>query len=70
MTFVYEGKGRKVTPGAPAEENACKKQACAIQWCLARRNYKENLCQAYIDEWNRCLDESRAARMMAPAADT
>jgi hypothetical protein len=62
MTFVYTGKGRRQAQNdsAPAEQRKCAKQACAIQWCLAKRNHKENLCQAYIDEWKNCCEQVRA----------
>mmetsp|Transcript_17280 Transcript_17280/g.23803 ORF Transcript_17280/g.23803 Transcript_17280/m.23803 type:complete len:83 (+) Transcript_17280:135-383(+) len=63
MTFVYTGKGRRgaQADNAPPEQKHCAKQACAIQWCLARRNHKEHLCQNYIDDWKRCCEEARAA---------
>ena len=35
-TFVYTGSGKKHAEDAPIEQKLCKKEACAIQWCLAR----------------------------------
>jgi hypothetical protein len=56
MTFVYTGKGRRGAQNddASPEQKECAKQACAIQWCLAKRNHKEKFCQAYIDDWKDC----------------
>ena len=56
MVFVYTGKGSRSgqSDEAPPEQKACTKEACAIQWCLARRNHKEHLCQAFIDAWDAC----------------
>eukprot|EP00542_Grammatophora_oceanica_P017551 CAMPEP_0194033104 /NCGR_PEP_ID=MMETSP0009_2-20130614/5901_1 /TAXON_ID=210454 /ORGANISM="Grammatophora oceanica, Strain CCMP 410" /LENGTH=68 /DNA_ID=CAMNT_0038673725 /DNA_START=68 /DNA_END=274 /DNA_ORIENTATION=+ len=57
MPFVYTGKGKKggrTENGSPPE---CAKQACAIQWCLAKRDHKENLCRAFIENWEQCRDK-------------
>ncbi len=71
MTFVYTGKGKKQDDSAPPEQKKCKTQACAIQWCLARRDHKEHLCKAYIDDWKNCCEKVRAAEAarVATAAD-
>ncbi|KAL7436421.1 hypothetical protein ACHAXH_004504 [Discostella pseudostelligera] len=63
MTFVYTGKGRRQAQkdDAPPEQKLCAKQACAIQWCLAKRDHKEELCQHIIDEWQTCCEKVRAA---------
>ena len=60
MVFVYTGKGSRSGQrnDAPPEQKACTKEACAIQWCLARRNHKEKLCQIYIDAWKECRDRA------------
>jgi len=39
--------------------------ACAIQYCLAKRDHKEHLCQAFIDDWKSCCDKVRAASAAA-----
>ena len=44
--------------------------ACAIQYCLAKRDHKEHLCQAFIDDWKSCCDKVRAASATAAAKDT
>ena len=31
------------------------------QWCLARRNHKEHLCRAYIDDWKNCCEKVQLA---------
>ena len=61
MTFVYTGKGRRQAQkdDAPPEQKACAKQACAIQWCLAKRDHKEELCQHVIEEWQNCCETVR-----------
>ncbi len=51
------------------DDKICKKYACAIQKCLAVRNYKEHLCQPYIDEWNRCQEEAKALRKVDSSTD-
>lgn len=64
----YTGSGKKVAEGAPVEQDACKKEACAIQWCLARRNHQEKYCKDYIVAWKECCDKARgneAARLAA-----
>jgi hypothetical protein len=63
MVFVYTGKGRRQAQNdsAPPEQKLCAKQACAIQWCLAKRDHKEHLCKAVIDEWQDCCEKVRAA---------
>ncbi|KAL3817153.1 hypothetical protein ACHAXA_006153 [Cyclostephanos tholiformis] len=62
MVFVYTGKGRRQAQrdDAPPEQKLCAKQACAIQWCLAKRDHKEDLCRAFIDDWQACCDKVRA----------
>ena len=67
MVFVYTGKGRRQAQKDDAlpEQKKCAKQACAIQWCLAKRDHKEHLCQNYIDEWKDCCEKARAAAAVA-----
>ena len=40
-----------------AIQKICSKQACAIQYCLARYNHQERYCHAVIDEWKKCRDK-------------
>ncbi|EJK54836.1 hypothetical protein THAOC_25504 [Thalassiosira oceanica] len=63
MPFVYTGKGRRQAQkdDAPPEQRLCAKQACAIQWCLAKRDHKEHLCKGAIDDWRSCVDKVRTA---------
>ena len=67
MTFVYTGKGRRQAQkdDAPPEQKACTKQAYAIQWCLAKRDHKEELCQHVIEEWQSCCEKVRSAALAA-----
>ena len=71
MTFVYTGKGRRGAQkeDAPPEQKDCAKQACAIQWCLAKRGQKEHLCQSFIDDWKECTQRARAAAGMESSVD-
>eukprot|EP00804_Cyclotella_cryptica_P000882 CCRYP_001121-RA/>CCRYP_001121-RA protein AED:0.08 eAED:-0.10 QI:0/-1/0/1/-1/0/1/0/76 len=66
MVFVYTGKGRRQAQkdDAPPEQKLCAKQACAIQWCLAKRDHKEHLCKAVIDEWKECCEKVRNAKIL------
>ena len=71
MTFVYTGKGKRGAQkdDAPPEQKDCAKQACAIQWCLAKRGQKEHLCQSFIDDWRECTRRSRAAAGVETSID-
>jgi hypothetical protein len=60
MPFVYTGKGRKGGTTENGSPPQCAKLACAIQWCLAKRNHKEVYCQSFIDEWKKCRDKFMA----------
>ena len=46
---------------APIEQKLCKKEACAIQWCLAKRNHKEEYCKDFIAAWKACCDRAKAS---------
>jgi hypothetical protein len=49
-------------------EAACKKQACAIQFCLQRRNYQESRCADVIrGYYDCCRSVTRAAEAMREA---
>ncbi len=43
----------------PIYELKCKKQACAIQWCLSRKNYQEKKCQAELDAYKNCCAKAK-----------
>ena len=69
MPFVYTGKGRKggtAENGSPPE---CAAKACAIQWCMAKRDHKEKLCQAFIDDWRTCRDKYMAIHEASKAEE-
>jgi hypothetical protein len=52
--FVYSGSGKKGGSTENGSPPQCAKKACAIQWCLARRDNNQAYCQDYIDAWNAC----------------
>jgi hypothetical protein len=43
----------------PPEQRWCRKEACEIQYCLARQDHQEEKCQHKIDEWKVCAGEAR-----------
>ena len=55
-TFVYTGSGKKQSSNADPAQIACRKSACAIQWCLAKHNHQQELCQDYIKAWKDCVN--------------
>jgi hypothetical protein len=38
----------------PPELSKCKKYACSLQDCLAKRNHKIEQCQSHFDAWENC----------------
>jgi hypothetical protein len=38
----------------PPELVKCKKYACSLQHCLAKRNHKIEQCQGHFDAWENC----------------
>jgi hypothetical protein len=64
--FVYTGSGKKHSDDAPIEQKLCKKEACAIQWCLAKRNHKEEYCKDFIAAWRACCDRAKASIVKRP----
>ena len=59
--FVYKGAGKKHAEDAPPEEKLCSKEACAIQWCLAKHNHQEKWCRLTIDAWRDCCARVKKA---------
>ena len=47
--FVYTGSGKKQSKDADPAQIACKKHACAIQYCLARSNHKQAKCEEFVN---------------------
>ena len=43
----------------PPEQRWCRKEACEIQYCLARNNYQEAKCQHVIQAWEKCAENAR-----------
>jgi hypothetical protein len=54
----------------PPEQIHCRKQACAIQFCLNRFNHQEKKCKAYVEEWKQCRDKARKEAGWAPMKDS
>lgn len=51
-------------------ERVCKKQACAIQFCLQQRSYQEHRCADVIKRYYDCCDAAkRALQQQAPQQD-
>ena len=53
--FVYRGAGKKQNKDADLSQHMCRKEACDIQWCLARRNHQESVCEGIIQKWKDCV---------------
>lgn len=64
MSFVYTGKGKKGGNDQDSPKE-CSKQACNIQWCLARAKLetREKICRPYIDEWKSCVKKHNELKM-------
>jgi hypothetical protein len=69
MTVSPTPRERRKDGVSSLNDKTCKKYACAIQKCLAERNYKEHLCQSFIDDWNRCQEKDRAPRKVDSSTD-
>jgi len=37
-------------------EKYCKRQACAIQFCLAKHRFQQQRCDPVIDDFENCCD--------------
>jgi len=61
MVFVYQGSGKKQNKDADISQRSCTKEACAIQYCLARNNYKEQRCEHVIQQWKSCCNKAKAS---------
>lgn len=56
--FIYTGSGKKQSEDASLSQKLCTKQACLIQWCLAKNNHQQSRCQDVIDNWKECVVEA------------
>eukprot|EP00980_Cylindrotheca_fusiformis_P022832 scaffold9825_cov203-Cylindrotheca_fusiformis.AAC.1 len=45
--------------GRSAEEKACQKQACAIQYCLNRYKHQERKCKDVVNAYNECVEKAK-----------
>lgn len=57
--FVYTGSGKKQKEDADIAQIKCKKQACDIQWCLAKSNHMQHRCEPVIQIWKDCCENAR-----------
>ena len=58
MPFIT-AQGEQPDAGADVCQRMCKKEACAIQACLARWDYDQKRCQVVVTAWDRCCDAAR-----------
>lgn len=49
-------------------EAPCKRQACAIQFCLQQRGYQESRCSAVIERYYDCCRAVTAAKREADSS--
>ena len=47
------------------EQIMCRKEACAIQFCLQKHDYQVDKCAEIYAEWERCRDLARAKKQEA-----
>uniref|UniRef100_K3WUV0 Cx9C motif-containing protein 4, mitochondrial n=1 Tax=Globisporangium ultimum (strain ATCC 200006 / CBS 805.95 / DAOM BR144) TaxID=431595 RepID=K3WUV0_GLOUD len=43
-------------------ERLCRKQACAIQFCLQRSGYQERKCAAVIQQYHDCCETAKRSQ--------
>ncbi|KAF4127990.1 Mature-T-Cell Proliferation I type [Phytophthora infestans] len=51
-------------------ERVCKKQACAIQFCLQRRGYQESKCADVIKRYYDCCATAKEAEQKTRTASS
>lgn len=56
--FVYTGSGKTA--------QVCPKEAVALQWCLAKRGYREAYCKEELRIWEQCFARSEAREAVNP----
>ena len=54
--FIYKGSGKKQNADASPSQKKCTKEACDIQYCLAKRNHQESQCLEVINIWKKCCE--------------
>ena len=67
--FVYQGSGKKQCDDAPIEQKKCKKEACNIQYCLARNNHIQKRCEDVIAVWKACCEKAKAMAIIPTSDD-
>ena len=60
--FIYQGSGKKQNKSADVEQKKCTKEACNIQYCLAKYQYQQDKCDEIINIWKSCCEKAKAAQ--------
>ena len=58
--FIYQGSGKKQSSNAAPEQQLCTKEACNIQYCLAKFQYQQEKCDEIITIWKKCCERAKA----------
>ena len=58
--FIYQGSGKKQSESASLAQKRCTKEACNIQYCLAKYQYQQQKCEEIIDVWKNCCKNANA----------
>lgn len=58
--FIYKGSGKKQNDNASIEQKKCVKEACNIQYCLAKFQYQQEKCNEIINIWKTCCEKAKA----------
>lgn len=61
--MVKENRQSNGNDSKPPEQRWCKKEACEIQYCLARANYQEDKCRHIIEAWEKCAEKARKGEL-------
>ena len=59
--FIYKGSGKKQSESATPEQKKCVKEACNIQYCLAKYQYQQKRCDEVITIWKNCCEKAKAS---------
>ncbi len=56
----------KIDENTTPAQQACQKQACAIQSCLNKKNHKEQFCKEHIRAYHACVQKESDLRRNQP----
>lgn len=65
-TFVYTGAGRKQSENADKCVKECKQHACALQYCMAKNNHKQDRCEHFMTLWKECCEYVKSQDAKSP----